>query len=160
MYKALLGQRLSMQEFTDLDDVSVLHCFKVWTGSMDTILASLCRGLMFRRVYKTIDLSRVDPARVPLLVEAAEQGVSEAGGEPGYELFYDEPRNTPYEVFADQLPGEASEILVREIDGRLTPFGAVSPLTGALNRQLMFRRLHVAANRRELVDSAMKGVGS
>jgi HD superfamily phosphohydrolase len=155
VYKALLGQRLTIAEFTDLDDVSVLHCFKIWMGSMDTILAGLCRGLMYRRVYKTIDLSRVDPARVPLLVEASEQAVRDAGGEPGYELFYDEPRNTPYEVFADQSPGEASEILVREADGTLTPFAALSPLTEALNRQLMFRRLHVAARWRETVERAM-----
>src|SRR5688572_19494633 len=158
VYKALLGQRLTIEEFTDLDDVSVLHCFKVWTRSMDTILASLCRGLMFRRVYKTIDLSRVDAERVPVLVEAAEHAVHDAGGEPGYELFYDEPRNTPYEVFADQLPADASEILVRENDGTLTPFGAISPLTGALNSQLMFRRLHVAGARRDVVERAMKAV--
>lgn len=158
VYKALLGQRLSMAEFTDLDDISVLHCFKLWTGSMDNVLAGLCRGLMFRRVYKTIDLSRVDPERVPLLVEAAEQTVAEAGGEPGYELFYDEPQNTPYEVYAEQQPAEASEILVRESDGKLTPFGALSPLTAALNRQLMFRRLHVASHRKELVERAMRTV--
>src|SRR5688500_5877529 len=155
MQKALTGQRMSMRQFTELDDVSVLHCFKLWAASGDKILARLCHGLMYRRVYKTIDLSRVDPARVPLLVEAAEQAVRDAGGEPGYELFYDEPRNTPYEVFADQSPGEASEILVREADGTLTPVAALLPLTEALNRQIMFRRLHVAARWRETVERAM-----
>src|SRR5205823_15119146 len=28
-HKALLGQQLSIAEFTELDDVSILHCFKV-----------------------------------------------------------------------------------------------------------------------------------
>jgi hypothetical protein len=159
VYKGLLGQRLSMAEFTDLDDISILHCFKLWTGSMDPVLAGLCRGLMYRRVYKTIDLSHIDEQRVPLLVEAAEQAVHEAGGEPAYELFYDEPQNTPYQVYPQQQqPGEASEILVRDPDGRLTPFGAISPLTAALNRQLMFRRLHVADIRRGIVEQAMRAV--
>src|SRR5262249_5477123 len=41
VHKALLGQRLNIEEFIDLDDVSVMHCFKLWTKSQDAILASL-----------------------------------------------------------------------------------------------------------------------
>src|SRR5439155_11025520 len=57
-YKALLGQRMSMAEFGELDDVAILHCFRLWSHGADPILAMLCRGLLFRRVFKTIDLSR------------------------------------------------------------------------------------------------------
>ena len=62
--KALLGQQLEVEEFTDFDDVSVLHCFQVWTKSDDATLAALCRGLLFRRLFKTFDLTHVnDPAQ-------------------------------------------------------------------------------------------------
>src|SRR4051794_23372845 len=63
--KALLGERLSIREFTDLDDISVLRCFKTWSTADDAILSELCGGLLYRRVYKTIDLSRTDPSLVP-----------------------------------------------------------------------------------------------
>src|SRR5580658_1554350 len=44
--KALLGQRFTSEEFRDLDDISVWHCFKVWANSSDATLAGLCRGLL------------------------------------------------------------------------------------------------------------------
>ncbi len=40
--------------------------------------------------------------------------------------------------------GEAGDILVRTADQTLTTFASLSPLTQALSKQLMFRRLHVA----------------
>src|SRR5205807_8034089 len=52
VFKALLGQRFTMDEFRDLDDISVWHCFKLWTTAADPVLASLCRGLLFRGLYK------------------------------------------------------------------------------------------------------------
>src|SRR5215207_8229892 len=82
VYKALLGQRLNMDEFRDLDDVSVAHSFKLWITADDPVLASLCKGLLFRRTYKTIDLSRIDDeARVKAIVARAEQSVTTAGGD-------------------------------------------------------------------------------
>ena len=41
--------------------------------------------------------------------------------------------------------------------GELIPFGSVSPLTLALNRQLMFRRLHVASQWKPVVEGAIAG---
>ena len=80
-----------MAEFTDLDDVSVNHCFKLWTRSSDEVLARLCRGLLFRGLYKTIDLSHVTDAEVArLLVAKAQAAVNAAGGEVSYDLFYDD----------------------------------------------------------------------
>ena len=49
-----------------------------------------------------------------------------------------------------------SEILVLESDGRLLPFASVSPLAQALDRQLMFRRLHVATEWRDVADEAVR----
>src|SRR6267142_788642 len=60
VHKALLGQSLSPREFNDLDDISIMHCFKVWADGDDATLANLCRGLLFRRLFKVIDLSDVE----------------------------------------------------------------------------------------------------
>src|SRR5205823_6085317 len=129
-----------------LDDVSVLHCFKVWTSADDPHLAGLCRGLLYRRLYKTLDLSHLDDAAARAAVAAARAAVESAGGDGGYDLFYDEPADTAYEVYSACSEGPAAgEILVRRQDGRLMPFTSLSPLPQALSRQLMFRRLHVAA---------------
>lgn len=152
VYKSLLGQRLATEEFTDLDDVSMLQCFKLWTRADDAPLAALCKGLLYRRVFKTIDLTHVDsPERVAQIVAGAEAAVQRAGGDPAYDLFYDEPKDTPYETYYPDHCADSGGIMVRRPDGTATTFGALSPLTGALNRQLMFRRIHVAAGYRDAV---------
>ena len=154
--RALLGQRLTIEEFTDLDDISVLHCFKVWMQADDAPLAALCRGLLYRQLYKTIDLSHLCESDAMAAVVKAQEATRSAGGDPAYDLFYDEPADTPYETYQPGACGSGSEILVRDLRGKLTPFAAQSPLPDALNRQLMFRRLHVAAQYRDCVQKVLR----
>src|SRR3954471_9764484 len=124
-YKALTGQRMAMAEFADLDDVSIQHCFKLWTDGPDAALASLCRGLLFRRLYKTIDLSHLDGPAAKAAADRATAAVGAAGGDPAYDVFYDEPANTPYEVYSadggagEDEPGPGKEILVQSPQGAL-----------------------------------------
>jgi uncharacterized protein len=158
-HKALLGQQLSIGEFVDLDDISILHCFKVWsTTSADTILVQLCRGLLFRRVYKTIDLSRVtDPRIARSAFTAAERALAEAGADAAYEIFFDQIADTPYETPAADN-GAAQEILVCDPEGNAVPFAQISRLSRALNQELLFRRIHVAPQWAELARQAVKSV--
>ncbi len=154
---------MTIPEFTSLDDISVLHCFKLWASADDVPLANLCRGLLYRKVFKTIDLTHLAPAPDGVAPEdaaarralaAVEAAVTRAGGDSAYDLFYDEPTDAPYEGFGHRPEGEP-EIMVQRPDGRLTPFGEVSPLTLALSKQLMFRRLHVAAAWRQVAEDAV-----
>jgi hypothetical protein len=155
VHKALMGRRFSIEEFVDLDDVSVLHSFKVWQASDDPALATLCKGLLFRRVYKTIDLTHAaDPERARA---AAAEAVEQAGGDGGFDLFYDEPADTPYHRSDRGSCGGEAEIAVLRSDGSLTSLAQVSPLTEALDRQLMFRRLHVAPQWRDVAERAVLG---
>jgi HD superfamily phosphohydrolase len=153
---ALQGQRFSIAEFRDLDDISVWHCFKLWADSPDAVLASLCRGLLFRGLYKTIDLTRWDPADVQAAVVAASEAIDRAGGESAYDLFYDEPADTPYEAYNAADPNGSGEIMVVDACGALAPFGSVSTITQSLNRELMFRRIHVRGKFRDVVVEAIK----
>jgi HD superfamily phosphohydrolase len=156
VHRALMGRSVSTDEFVDLDDISMLHCFKVWQSSDDPALAGLCRGLLFRRVYKTIDLTHLaDAGAAQSAADAATDAVARAGGDGGYDLFYDEPSEAGYEPNAREPCGDA-EIAVLRPDGSLTTFGHVSPLTEALDRQLMFRRLHVAAEWKDVAASALR----
>lgn len=151
--KALLGQRLSIGEFLDLDDVSVTHCFKIWQNADDPVLAALCRGLLFRGLFKTIDLTRVtDAATAAHIVSDVSAAITAAGGEPAYEMFFDEPADTPYQTDDAGEPVLGNGITVREPDGSLVNLARISPLPEALNKQLVFRRLHVAPQWRETAD--------
>jgi len=156
VHHALLGQRLTIEQFTDLDDVAVNYCFKLWAGGDDATLARLCKGLLYRRVYKTIDLSHMeDPAEARAKFERAREAVERAGGDRDYDLFYDEPRDTAYQT--DVEGDEEGGIMVRAAGGRLMTFAQTSPVPEALKKGLMFRRVHVSEEYREAAAGAVRG---
>jgi HD superfamily phosphohydrolase len=162
--KALLGQRFTTDEFRNLDDISVWHCLKVWAHGADATLAGLCRGLLFRGLYKTIDLTnRCDADAARQVFADAVKRVRQAGGDPDYDLFFDEPSDTPYEAYTEQ-PGksgdQSKEVVVVDASGKIAHFTSISPLTQALNQRLMFRRIHFKAEwqtmLRELVEARLR----
>lgn len=153
VHKALVGRQLSNREFIELDDVSVMHCLKVWVSGEDAVLAALCRGLLFRSLYKSIDLTRFLPDQAAEIRSAAAAAIVQSGGEAAYEMFYDEPADTPYDD-----PTGSNQIMIRDPAGRLTAFADISPLSDALNRQLMFRRIHFAAQHRPAISALLKGL--
>jgi HD superfamily phosphohydrolase len=156
VHKALLGRRFTVEEFTELDDISVLHCFKVWQASDDPALAALCRGLLFRRVYKTVDISEIPAELAKDALATAGQVVAAEGGDAAYDVFYDEPSETPYEADATGPCAGDGQILVVAPMGAVTNFASVSPMIQALSQQLMFRRLHVAAPYQRKVELTVK----
>src|SRR6185312_8437654 len=139
-------------EFRDLDDIAVMDCFKIWSNNADPILSRLCRGLLFRGLFKSVDLTRVeDESRVWRIVSDVEAAITAAGGEPAYEMFYDSPSDTPYEAYDPADPSSATEIMIRTGNGELREFASVSPLVQALNKEMAFRRLHFSEEYRPLV---------
>lgn len=154
-FKVPAGGEWSLHEFNDLDDIALLGHLKTWANSKDPILSHLCDGLLFRRLYKVVDLTTIDdPTKLRAAVDSAKQAVKSAGGDGEYHLFYDEPRDTPYEIYDGQNP--SSDIAIQYADGAVKTFAEISPLMPALSKQLMFRRLHVAEQFRGLVESAVK----
>lgn len=151
--RALAGQRLSIEEFIDLDDVSLMQCFKVWARSNeDRALAMLSRGLLFRKLFKSIDVTHYhEPNQA--FVQAA-QAVLSAGGDPEYDLFFDEPVDTPYPLDTEEGTSEKG-IKVLQRDGSLRDITQVSPMTGSLNRQLGFKRIHVNEIYRDVAEKAV-----
>jgi len=97
-----------------------------------------------------------DPADVARRVTTAEAAVTAAGGEVAYDLFYDQPADTPYDAYQPDDAGQSDGILVQHPDGRLARFSEISPLPQALNQRLMFRRLHVAEEYRDTVAKAVQ----
>lgn len=153
--KSLLGQRLTMGEMIGLDDVSVLHCFKLWLTSDDVVLAGLCHGLLFRKLFKTVELPvDAEPEVAANMLKRAVEAVEHAGGDSHYDMFYDEPSHTPYEAVSTEDPAGMNEIQLLDAAGSLKRFTAVSPF-GASLRHFAFRRIHV---REEFKPAVLKAI--
>lgn len=150
VHKALLGQTLSIGEFADLDDVSMLNCFKLWTDAEDQPLAQLCRGLLFRKLFKVIDVSDREPEQVRAIYGEAKRCIDREGGDSDYDIFLDEP--SAEDANFDQSSG----LFVRDSSGKVSDFAHRSPLVSAMNKQLVFRRIHVKESLRPLVIRCLK----
>ena len=172
-HKALLGQRLNVAEFTDLDDVSILHCFKLWARSSDPPLARLCRGLLVRDLFKTIDLTgRYTAAQARQILAAAKTLIHDHGGDPTCDVFLDQINIPPEEPIARDSaaptpqtahspatnatehtePFGGDDIWVIPPNNQpAVPFSSLSPIPAAFAAQLTFQRLHVAAPWKELI---------
>ncbi len=149
--KVLVGDRLGSREFDDLDDVSVLGCFKAWRSAGDATLARLCSGLLDRRLYKTIELPDVETAAADRLHATAADAVEHAGGDPRYDLFLDLVGGATYE------PGEAG-IRVQQPDDKTIDLADASPLVAALAAlRASTVRLHVREPYRLTALDAVSG---
>lgn len=156
LVKSLLGQKLTMGEMIGLDDVSVLHCFKMWMTSDDVVLGRLCHGLLFRELFKTVELSlELEPQIAADKLKRAVEAVEHAGGDSHYDIFYDEPSHTPYEAVSVEDPAGMNEIQLLDAAGSLKPFTSVSPF-GASLRHFAFRRIHVRAEYKPAVMRAVQ----
>ncbi len=152
--KALLGQRLAIDEFQDLDDISVWHCFKIWIHSSDAVLAGLCRGLLFRGLYKTVDVTnRFAGEKVGQAVAACEAAIANAGGEAKFDLFFDEACDPA-------TSGTADEIMVVGGGGKARRFAEVSPIAQSLYSALTFQRIHVKEKWKGLVVETLGRIAS
>ena len=130
--------------------------FRLWTHANDATLASLCRGVLYRQLYKTIDLSHLaDAAEFEAKRLAAVQAVTAAGGDGAYDLFADEPSDTAYADDETEGRSMGHGILVQDAMGKVVELSDLSPIPAALRRKLMFRRLHVAASWKEVVQEAV-----
>ena len=155
VHSALVGRRLSLAQFTEIDDYSMVHCFKVWSNADDAVLARLCKGLLNRRLYKVIELTISTPSdAVAQTVARCREAVQLAGGDCDYDMFYDEPADTPY-ALGDGSDDHDRQIAVLDASGAVIPFAQISSLPEALNRQLAFRRLHVAEPYAETIQKIL-----
>jgi hypothetical protein len=156
VHNALLGRQLTLEQFVDLDDVSMLHCFKLWANEEDAVLARLCRSLLYRELFHAVELPVEAPSEeVAGMLARAKAAVCAAGGDGDYDLFYDEPADTPYDLGEGHGEHER-QIAVVDHQGKVVAFSELSNLPEALNRQLAFRRIHVASC---YVDRVRKAVG-
>ena len=62
---------------------------------------------------------------------------------------------SPNEAFSLAWVGRDSGIFLKALDGTVRDFAQTSPLVGALNQRLMFRRIHVLEQYRDLVQESV-----
>jgi HD superfamily phosphohydrolase len=97
---ALLGRApLEAPEFARLDDFDVWVALKHWSSEGDRALSDLSRGLVERRLWKTLRLPAHDPARADEMVAAARSVARVRGFDPDHHVLVDEVHDSPYQPY-------------------------------------------------------------
>ena len=95
----LLARRdqVELADYTEIDDDTVYACMRRWRRDDDTILADLASRVVERRLFKSLDVSRVP--RLAPKVKAAKAALAEAGFDPKYYFTLDESGDVPYRPY-------------------------------------------------------------
>ena len=112
--RVLLGEANDPESFCQIDDVDVWAALKRWTTDADRPLADLARGLVNRRLFKTLHLPTTDTARADELIGAARAIARVRGFDPDVHVLVDESRDSPYRPFTGL---GATSRAIRLIDG-------------------------------------------
>ena len=104
---ACLRGRLRMQgELLELDDSDVWAALKAWGGHADPTLSRLAGGLVQRRLFKGVRVTRLAPDRRAELRPRVEHLLRAGGYVPEYHLLEDRARDQAYRPYAPDLGRE------------------------------------------------------
>jgi len=114
MAKLLLRPKaLTLAEFIDLDDATLMSWIKAWCRAGDEVLSDLASRLLERRLFKTIDVSFIEAALDDRL-ERGRQVVLEAGLDPSHYFLRVQSSDTPYRPYDPTRPHAGGSILIQD----------------------------------------------
>jgi uncharacterized protein len=104
-----LGPATSMEDYLKVDDHSVYTWLRRAEESRDPVLSDLARGILNRRLFKTVDLSRAKGIKARIAKATAV--LRRAGADPRYYFTTDSASDTPYRPYDPREPEAAMHIL-------------------------------------------------
>src|SRR5262249_10914228 len=74
-FKLIQGEKLSVEEYLELDDIELTYHIKRWVKSADPVLSDLSSRFVHRRLFKAIRMPAQDKLAVEDVVSAAKKAV-------------------------------------------------------------------------------------
>lgn len=106
--------------YVQLDDHLIFTALQRWQSCADPVLADLACRIVERRLFKTMDVSRVKNLKAK--EKTAREEIRRAGLDPRYYFIIDSSGDVPYRPYDTRTPTESSHILVEQ--GR--PYSSVT----------------------------------
>ncbi|THF74470.1 HD domain-containing protein [Cohnella fermenti] len=125
--KKLLQGELDVEAYLSLDDNAAFTAFGEWAREKDELLSDLCRRFLDRRLYKYVQLEKMDPE----LVEELRREWVTLGLHPEYHLETDTVVDLPYDLYKPGTEAGASEkppILLLDDKDQMTEISAKSDI--------------------------------
>ncbi|MEP0841842.1 MAG: HD domain-containing protein [Phycisphaerae bacterium] len=112
------ASELSLAQYLELDDVSLLGLFAACANATDPHLNELGRGLVERKLYKAIDVTESSRTDIVNFARRAEEVVKQADLPPEYAFADDTAADTPYKPYDPDESRPASQIYVETGNGK------------------------------------------
>ncbi|MBI5532767.1 MAG: HD domain-containing protein [Deltaproteobacteria bacterium] len=146
------GREPTLGEYLELDDGVLMGTLHAWESSRDDVLASICKRLRARELFKSIELvgeAQCEPKARARAWEIARDISREAGLDPDTHVGLDIATDTPFDDSKDTL-------VVVYSQGAARKPGDVSFLLGRLNGESLTRvRLIVPGEIRDRIQQAI-----
>lgn len=132
MVKSLPGlfeDRLTVQDYLQLDEALIQTAFLQWTTEKDAVLSELCCRFMHRKLYKYVEVESVDLE----MIDEIRRAFKQAGLNPEYDLEIDFPTDLPYDVFRPGDEASQKQILLLDREERLREISEVSDIVRSIS---------------------------
>ena len=108
-------EKTSLEDYLQIDDDVVFASLKRWKKCEDEILCDLANRVLDRRLFKTLDVSKVKGLATK--TKLAQQAVRDAGLDPRYYFALDTSGDIPYRPYDPRTPSNNSHIMVEPTPG-------------------------------------------
>ena len=120
------------QDIPALDDTDIWQAMKRFAGAGDPILERLSRGLLERRLFKTIPIPAGPEGDA--VIESARRTASACGLEPDFAVLIDRSEESPYTPYIPGRGQEDESIPIALRGGGVVPIERISEVIGLLGR--------------------------
>ncbi|MGI8908399.1 MAG: HD domain-containing protein [Candidatus Sumerlaeaceae bacterium] len=104
-----------LEDYLQLDDDVVYASLQRWRKCDDDILCDLANRVIERRIFKTLDVSKVKGLAAK--AKLARLAIREAGLDPRYYFAIDTSGDVPYRPYDPRIPSTQSHIMVEPFPG-------------------------------------------
>lgn len=147
-------EKLSLGAYLALDDSALTEFFKALTGASDKLLSELGRGLIERKLYKAIDVTDSDPARIGEFASRAHRVIRKARLQQEYCFVDETAADTPYKPYDPDADRPASQIYVETADGKSTEISTRSDALVQLRKKYSLVRYYFPERLRDRILEA------
>lgn len=144
--------KLPLDQYLELDDVSLLDFFKACTGAADKLLKTLALGLVERKLYKAMDVTESQKAHIGDFVSRAEQVVKKAKLLKEYAFVDETTADTPYRPYDPDASRPASQIYVETGTGQNVEISTRSDALVQLRKKYEFVRYYFPESIRNRIE--------
>jgi uncharacterized protein len=151
--KAFSAERVSLDDYLQLDDYAVTEFFKSCMNSSDRILSELGVGLVERKLFKAIDVSDgAQPGTIAEFVTSVRGEISEQNLDQDYSFVEDSCADTPYKPYDPDDDTPATQIYLETSSGKFEEISKKLEVLQSLRKRYTLLRYYFPSSQRDIIE--------